>query len=72
MPTAGKKTVQKSVATMESVSVDSVCRKRDNTNEIYSGKFCECDNFNCDRSNGLICGGENGSESGYKMWSCLI
>ncbi|KAL0627329.1 LOW QUALITY PROTEIN: Integrin beta-1 [Plecturocebus cupreus] len=33
------------------------CRKRDNTNEIYSGKFCECDNFNCDRSNGLICGG---------------
>ena len=56
----------------ECVCGQCVCRKRDNTNEIYSGKFCECDNFNYDRSNGLICGGENGSESGYKMWSCLI
>ncbi|XP_063308689.1 integrin beta-1 isoform X2 [Pelobates fuscus] len=34
-----------------------VCKKRDNPNEIYSGKHCECDNFNCDRSNGQICGG---------------
>uniref|UniRef100_A0A8C5MHH6 Integrin beta n=1 Tax=Leptobrachium leishanense TaxID=445787 RepID=A0A8C5MHH6_9ANUR len=34
-----------------------VCKKRDNPNEVYSGKHCECDNFNCDRSNGLICGG---------------
>lgn len=42
----------------ECVCGQCVCRKRDNTNEIYSGKFCECDNFNCDRSNGLICGGE--------------
>ncbi|EHH64644.1 hypothetical protein EGM_17917 [Macaca fascicularis] len=41
----------------ECVCGQCVCRKRDNTNEIYSGKFCECDNFNCDRSNGLICGG---------------
>lgn len=43
----------------ECVCGQCVCRKRDNTNEIYSGKFCECDNFNCDRSNGLICGGKN-------------
>ncbi|KAM4705454.1 integrin beta-1 isoform 2-T2 [Rhinophrynus dorsalis] len=35
-----------------------VCKKRENPNEVYSGKFCECDNFNCDRSNGLICGGK--------------
>ncbi|XP_068091869.1 integrin beta-1 isoform X2 [Hyperolius riggenbachi] len=34
-----------------------VCKKRDNPNEVYSGKYCDCDNFNCDRSNGLICGG---------------
>ena len=43
----------------ECVCGQCVCRKRDNTNEIYSGKFCECDNFNCDRSNGLICGGNS-------------
>ncbi|XP_023597744.1 integrin beta-1 [Trichechus manatus latirostris] len=41
----------------ECVCGQCVCRKRDNTNEIYSGKFCECDNFNCDRSNGEVCGG---------------
>ncbi|XP_069815067.1 integrin beta-1-A-like isoform X3 [Dendropsophus ebraccatus] len=33
-----------------------VCKKRDNPNEVYSGKYCECDNYNCDRYNGLICG----------------
>ncbi|XP_077347212.1 integrin beta-1-A-like isoform X2 [Lithobates pipiens] len=36
-----------------------VCKKRENPNEVYSGKYCECDNFNCDRYNGLICG-DNG------------
>ncbi|XP_067870723.1 integrin beta-1-like isoform X1 [Heterodontus francisci] len=34
-----------------------VCKKRENPDEIISGRYCECDNFNCDRSNGLICGG---------------
>ncbi|CAI9570099.1 unnamed protein product, partial [Staurois parvus] len=34
-----------------------VCKKRKNPNVLYTGKYCECDNFNCDRSNGLICGG---------------
>ncbi|XP_067863640.1 integrin beta-1-like isoform X2 [Heptranchias perlo] len=36
---------------------ECVCKKRENPNEIISGKYCECDNFNCDRSSGLICGG---------------
>ncbi|XP_077347210.1 integrin beta-1-A-like [Lithobates pipiens] len=34
-----------------------VCKKRENPNEVYSGKYCDCDNFKCDRFNGLICGG---------------
>uniref|UniRef100_A0AAQ4R9P8 Integrin beta n=1 Tax=Gasterosteus aculeatus aculeatus TaxID=481459 RepID=A0AAQ4R9P8_GASAC len=33
------------------------CKKRENPAEIYSGKYCECDNFNCDRSNNKLCGG---------------
>ncbi|XP_037386868.1 integrin beta-1-A-like isoform X1 [Pygocentrus nattereri] len=33
------------------------CKKRDNPEERYEGKFCECDNFNCDRSNNKLCGG---------------
>uniref|UniRef100_UPI00398E66E5 integrin beta-1-like n=1 Tax=Pristiophorus japonicus TaxID=55135 RepID=UPI00398E66E5 len=36
---------------------ECVCKTRENPKEIISGKYCECDNFNCDRSNGLICGG---------------
>ncbi|KAI1891398.1 hypothetical protein AGOR_G00143410 [Albula goreensis] len=38
------------------------CRKRDNPEERYSGKFCECDNFNCDRSNNKLCGGHGRCE----------
>uniref|UniRef100_A0A668A6D4 Integrin beta n=1 Tax=Myripristis murdjan TaxID=586833 RepID=A0A668A6D4_9TELE len=38
------------------------CKKRDNPNEIYSGKFCECDNFSCDRSNNQLCGGHGRCE----------
>ncbi|CAI5788983.1 Hypothetical predicted protein [Podarcis lilfordi] len=41
----------------ECICGQCVCRKRENANEIYSGRFCECDNFNCDRSDGLLCGG---------------
>ncbi|KAB5535633.1 hypothetical protein PHYPO_G00120130 [Pangasianodon hypophthalmus] len=33
------------------------CKKRDNPEERYEGKYCECDNFNCDRSNNKLCGG---------------
>ncbi|XP_066573808.1 integrin beta-1 isoform X2 [Amia ocellicauda] len=36
---------------------ECVCKKRENPSEVYSGKYCECDNFNCDRSNNMICGG---------------
>ncbi|KAG5850495.1 hypothetical protein ANANG_G00083070 [Anguilla anguilla] len=32
------------------------CKKRENPEERYSGKYCECDNFNCDRSNNKLCG----------------
>uniref|UniRef100_A0A8C2G664 Integrin beta n=1 Tax=Cyprinus carpio TaxID=7962 RepID=A0A8C2G664_CYPCA len=38
------------------------CRKRENPKEIYSGKFCECDNFSCDRSNNKLCGGHGQCE----------
>ncbi|XP_026061498.1 integrin beta-1-like isoform X3 [Carassius auratus] len=38
------------------------CKKRDNPEERYSGKFCECDNFNCDRSNNRLCGGHGRCE----------
>ncbi|XP_075900633.1 integrin beta-1-like isoform X2 [Nelusetta ayraudi] len=33
------------------------CKKRENPAEIYNGQYCECDNFNCDRSNNKLCGG---------------
>jgi hypothetical protein len=34
------------------------CHSRQNTGEIISGKYCECDTFSCARDiNGLSCGG---------------
>ncbi|XP_058826948.1 integrin beta-PS isoform X2 [Topomyia yanbarensis] len=33
------------------------CDKRANAEEVISGTFCECDNFSCDRHNGLLCSG---------------
>lgn len=33
------------------------CERRTNPEEIISGKYCECDNFSCERLNGLVCGG---------------
>ncbi|KAM9790975.1 integrin beta-1-like isoform 1-T1 [Syngnathus typhle] len=38
------------------------CKKRDNPAEIYSGKYCECDNFNCERANNKLCGGHGRCE----------
>ncbi|KAG7273304.1 hypothetical protein CRUP_014414 [Coryphaenoides rupestris] len=38
------------------------CKKRENAAEIYNGKYCECDNFNCDRSNNKLCGGHGHCE----------
>lgn len=40
------------------------CEKRANFEEIISGKYCECDNFSCDRFQGLICGGCGTCECG--------
>ncbi|XP_072566975.1 integrin beta-1-like [Paramormyrops kingsleyae] len=39
-----------------------VCHKRQNPEERYSGKYCECDNFNCDRSENKLCGGHGRCE----------
>ncbi|OQR79540.1 integrin beta-PS-like [Tropilaelaps mercedesae] len=33
------------------------CNLRDSEHEKVTGKFCECDNFSCDRHNGHLCGG---------------
>ncbi|XP_051984011.1 integrin beta-1b.1 [Xyrauchen texanus] len=38
------------------------CKKRDKPEERYSGKFCECDNFSCDRSSNKLCGGHGRCE----------
>lgn len=36
---------------------DCECEKRPSIEEIIYGKYCECDNFSCVRSQGVICGG---------------
>lgn len=33
------------------------CNRRTNSEEIINGRYCECDNFSCERHNGLICSG---------------
>jgi len=38
------------------------CRERDNPDEQVTGKFCECDNFSCDRYNGELCSGPDHGE----------
>ncbi|XP_043256533.1 integrin beta-PS-like isoform X1 [Colletes gigas] len=40
------------------------CDKRSNPQEIFYGKYCECNNFSCKRSDGLICGGRGKCECG--------
>ncbi|XP_050083366.1 integrin beta-PS isoform X1 [Anopheles aquasalis] len=35
------------------------CEQRVNKDELITGKFCECDNFSCERRNGLLCSGED-------------
>uniref|UniRef100_A0A8D8UPU8 Integrin beta n=1 Tax=Cacopsylla melanoneura TaxID=428564 RepID=A0A8D8UPU8_9HEMI len=34
-----------------------VCDTRSDPNEKITGQHCECDNFSCDRHNGLLCSG---------------
>lgn len=43
------------------------CKNRENPNERYSGRFCECDNFSCDRSSNKLCGGEEGGGGSVHM-----
>lgn len=33
------------------------CDKRANPEEYISGRYCECDNYSCERFQGLLCGG---------------
>uniref|UniRef100_A0A336M8L1 Integrin beta n=2 Tax=Culicoides sonorensis TaxID=179676 RepID=A0A336M8L1_CULSO len=33
------------------------CHTRPNLEEKITGKYCECDNFSCERHNGLLCSG---------------
>ncbi|XP_043581912.1 integrin beta-PS-like [Bombus pyrosoma] len=40
------------------------CAKRPNPQEVFYGKYCECDNFSCKRSEGLVCGGRGKCECG--------
>jgi integrin beta 1 len=35
------------------------CFDRDDPLEVVFGKYCECDNFSCDRNNKLLCSGED-------------
>ncbi|CAI9716324.1 integrin beta pat-3 [Octopus vulgaris] len=35
------------------------CNKIPRTNQVYTGKYCECDDTDCPTSNGKICGGRN-------------
>ncbi|XP_072316897.1 integrin beta-1-like [Eucyclogobius newberryi] len=41
-----------------------VCEKPHDPNEIYSGQFCECNNFDCPYNNGRHCGGHGTCECG--------
>jgi len=36
------------------------CYPRENSDEVVSGDYCECDNFSCDRYNGELCSGDHG------------
>ncbi|XP_077255158.1 integrin beta-PS isoform X1 [Temnothorax americanus] len=41
------------------------CDKRpNNPQELFYGKYCECDNFSCKRSGGQVCGGRGKCECG--------
>lgn len=31
------------------------CEKRPNSEEIFYGNYCQCDNFSCKRSEGKVC-----------------
>ncbi|KAK6631132.1 hypothetical protein RUM43_014228 [Polyplax serrata] len=35
------------------------CEIRPDPTEVITGQFCECDNFSCDRNNGVLCSGSD-------------
>ncbi|XP_072042217.1 integrin beta-2-like [Amphiura filiformis] len=41
---------------------ECICNKRLHPRELISGKYCECDNFSCDRHQGELCGGPGRGE----------
>lgn len=41
-----------------------VCHRSDVPNKEIFGQFCECDNVNCERYNGRVCGGTGEEQSG--------
>ncbi|XP_063706360.1 integrin beta-PS-like [Culicoides brevitarsis] len=46
------------------------CRPRPNPEEKYFGKNCECDNFSCERRNGLLCSGNGECTCDKGIVSC--
>lgn len=47
------------------VQGDCWCDSRISPRERYSGRFCECNNFNCPYSNNKLCGGHGRCECGH-------
>jgi len=41
----------------ECVCGKCVCKKQADPKKVISGTYCQCNNYNCDRHNGKICGG---------------
>ncbi|KAG7207279.1 hypothetical protein KM043_008951 [Ampulex compressa] len=41
-----------------------ICEDRANEHEVISGPYCECDNFSCDRHQGVLCSGHGRCECG--------
>lgn len=44
------------------------CQERDNPNEQITGQYCECDNYSCEKTDGLICSGHGTCDC--KQCSC--
>ncbi|KAF7227495.1 integrin beta-1-B [Nothobranchius furzeri] len=40
------------------------CNRRGNPTEVYSGRYCECSNFECSYHNDRLCGGKGRCECG--------
>ncbi|XP_071803361.1 integrin beta-1-like [Asterias amurensis] len=41
----------------ECICGECACFERQDKKEVISGRFCECDNFSCERYKGQLCGG---------------